>query len=172
MGYPFTPHCDLQEKPYYFFVTDKGLSYVVEFYRSMNHFDDDVLYNEGKTFEVNFRRLDSEYNSKSHYDPFIAITLRNIILFHIQQHDELNIYTFLCDSVDLLDKVRSKYFRRMAKSKGLDWKFISFEILPPNPNGSASYLGVVIHQEHPNFFYFLMAFHYHATLMVAHEKTA
>ena len=102
--YPFAP---LREGAF-FFPTDNGCFYTVEFAKSAIKLGKDtLLQNNGEVYEISFTGTCDDI---AIYDSVVSATLIHIITTNIISRGDTAVHFYVCDNTDGFGKLRSRLF--------------------------------------------------------------
>ena len=105
------PFASLKEGTF-FFVTDYGCYYSVEFSNKLNNFNGHpILNNGGQIYEISFACTGSD-DDKKIQDPAIAFTILFIMSSNILSKGDTSTYYFVCDTTGGMGKARAKLFEK------------------------------------------------------------
>jgi Family of unknown function (DUF6169) len=148
VSYKFAPVDPLT----FVFPTDRGWLYIVSFTnRSPNFGGNAILENSHLSFEIAFDRSELDKPKKGS-DPLVSITIRTILQKQLESMGELPIYYFVCEMNDRKEAGRARLFTEWFESDGIaGWDLFNLEMLDPQEQGLSYYVGLLIHEGHPNY---------------------
>ncbi|QEH42307.1 hypothetical protein [Chitinophaga sp. XS-30] len=154
--YPYASGPSVPPTQSFVFPTDLGCLYIIEFYSSIGRFSDDpILHNDGLIYEINITRsyLERPPNKgERKFDNLVEPTIREILNNFIQAGGILPVYFYVCENGDEKENARSRLFaeRWYLQSTLEGWILYNFELKEDQADPSPWFLGLLIHEDHPN----------------------
>ena len=143
--YPFTEiHTGI-----FFFPTDKGTYYTIEVSNTSVRFsDNEILYNDGKIFEISFEKKGNEKG----FDISTSETIIFIITNNFLSKGSESIFYFVCDTSERRGKSRARLFNLwFLKILKLIPLMVKVDFRIPGYNNEEFDISIFIHKNHPRF---------------------